>query len=39
MKRSLPTSTSRAGPTISRVIMLKRMCWKLAWSHMDVNAR
>ena len=39
MKRSLPSSTSSAGPTMSSVIMLKRMCSKLAWSHMAVKAR
>ena len=39
MKRTLPSSTSRAGPTMSRAIMLKKMCVKLACSHMAVKAR
>ena len=38
-KRTLPSSTSRAGPTISRVIMLKKMCSKLACNHIAVKAR
>jgi hypothetical protein len=39
MKRTFPSSTSRAGPTMISVIMLKKMCSKLACSHMAVKAR
>ena len=39
MKRSLPRSTSSAGPTMSSVIMLKKMWVKLACSHMAVKPR